>query len=205
MRKLTLHPAAPGVDPRAPVLDYADCAAVGAEVEWRALPDGAELIVPPPPLAGQLVVVVLELFGSGVLMLLLVVGLLGCVPGNTIGLMVPGVVAILAVWWWVRIVRRLVRVARYGTMPTVLRTSPQWLTVTSPWLPRNRVYRFGRGSVNRIRITEEGYPGTIQFLRLHVVMRGDSLSSFRFPWRGGDSAAWIEWRLREAVVPRDQT
>jgi hypothetical protein len=205
MRKLSPDPAAPGADPRALVLDYADGAEVGAEIEWRELPDGAELVVPPPPLAGQLVVVVLELFGSGLLMLLLVVGLLGCLPGNTVGLLVPGVVGILALAWWVRIVRRLVRVARRGTMPTVLRTSPQWLTVTSPWLPRNRDYRFGRESVNRIRITEEGYPGTIQFLRLHVVMRGDSLSSFRFPWRGGDSAAWIEWRLREALVPSDQT
>jgi len=187
----------PAGGPR-PVLAYAGGVAAGTDLEWRQLPDGAELIIPPPPVGRQIVAVVAGWIASALILTLAAVLVVLASPG-TVAVLLLGGVAFWALCWWIQILSRLVRVARHGTMPTVVRTSPHGVTLASPWLPENRPYRFPRASVTGILVAPGGSTRLIRFLRLNVVLRKESVFSFSFPWRGEGSVTWIQSRLFEAL------
>ena len=191
------------IDPRRQepaVLSYAAGASDPTDPEWHTLEGGVELVVPAPAVWRQLLMIVIELAGSAAMTVLAVSFVAAAARSEEVAVLVIVLVLAVSLSWWAGAIRRLVRVARQGTLPTVVQTLPSRLALMSPWLPTDGPLEVPTASITGIRLTGEGLPPLIEFLRLRVVLRGDKLVTVRFPWRGGgESVVSMEHRLRAAL------
>ena len=189
-----------------PVLAYAAGLGGDEASRWVDLPDGVEFRVPPPSVARQVVLPALGLVVAVPLSLFCALGTVvavspGSNEGSLVGALVLGGLTFLALRWGLRAARRLVRAARSGSRPTVISTSPEWLTMVSPWLPEDRPYRLPRISITGVHLDEVGaVPLVLRVVRLSVVLRNEDLFNLKFPWRANFPLAGAEWRLREALA-----
>ena len=185
--------------PAPAVLPYAVGSADPTDVEWHTLADGVELAVPPPAVWRQLLTIVIEIAAGAAMAVLAGLFVVAAATSAEGAVLMMGVVLAVAIIWWIRAIRRMVGVARLGAWPTFVRTTGDRLTLMSPWLPGGKPVEIARDVITGLRVSEEGFPGLIRFIRLRVILRRGSPFTLRFPWCGGESVVDMEHRLRAAL------
>jgi hypothetical protein len=187
-----------------PVLAYASGLGEAEVPQWVDLPDGVQFCVPPPAVGRQIVVPALGLVVAIPLCFFAALGTVAAATsprGSSPGALLLGALAFAAFRFGLGSARRLVRAARSGTRPTVISTSPEWLTLVSPWLPEDRPYRLPRASVTGVHLDEVGVVLVVlRVVRLSVVLRHEDLFNLKFPWRANFPLAGAERRLRDALA-----
>jgi hypothetical protein len=187
--------------PHPPVLAYATGATEPDEPVLRETADGIELDLPPPALSRQLVVPAVQVVLAHLLLPFGVVATsLAAFDGPFVAAIIIGALTVLVFTWGRRALKRLVRVARHGRSTTIIGTSGEWLTMTSPWLPEDRPYRLPRASITAVRVDDSTVaPSIVRFVRLRVVLRNEDVFDLRIAARDYLALAPIEARLREAL------
>jgi hypothetical protein len=187
-----------------PVLPYAGGPGEAELPQWVDLPDGVQFCVPPPAVARQIVVPALGLAAAVPICFFAALGTLAAATspgGSAFGALLLGALTFVAFRFGLGAARRLVRAARSGSRPTVISTSPEWLTLVSPWLPEDRPYRLPRASVTGVHLDEVGVVLVVlRVVRLSVVLRNEDLFNLKFPWRANFPLAGAERRLRDALA-----
>jgi len=187
-----------------PVLPYATGLGEAEMAQWVDLPDGVQFCVPPPAVGRQIVVPGLGLAAAVPLCFFAALGTLAAATsprGSAPGALLLGGLTFAAFRFGLGAGRRLVRAARRGNRPTVISTSPEWLTLVSPWLPEDRPYRLPRTSVTGVHLDEVGVMLVVlRVVRLSVVLRHEDLFNLKFPWRANFPLAGAERRLRDALA-----
>ena len=184
-----------------PVLEYSHGFAGPAAAEWRTLCDGVEFRIPAPAVGRQVVPPAAGLFLAIPLAFYTTLGTLYAALNSVpVATLLFGPLALGALLWTLAASKRLIRAARYGAGPTVITTSPQWLTLVSPWLPEDRPYRLPRAAITGVRLDEVNVlPAVVRTVRLRVVLRHEDFFDLKFPWRADFPLANAEWRLHDVL------
>ena len=199
-RLLPYVPADPSDDPDEPVV---------LRAEWRPLPDGVELVVPPPALWRQVMLpaVVLALLTGpvvfGVAWLVVDTGVFNARPGPilsrhrteralAVGVAAPGAAA----WAWQAAALR--RTLRRWRRPSLVRVAGGTLSVEAPKRGAPRVWPVP--SVSSVQLSRRTtlVPRFVPRIRI-VATEGGKVDTVLIRWRAGDDLHEIERRLRAAL------
>ena len=187
------------MDPTQPVIPYAEPETARA-LEWRQTDDrGLELIVMPPRLSQQLT-------GLGVLVALLSAGTGAAAFGTVVAMLqspalgwLMSLITFTTFGTWVVVLARFCRVARYGRLASVVRVTPEGLTVIVPSLGPGESLRCARAAITDVDL--EGQPLLpARGICVRAVFRGGMTSEVRIPWRGGEPLEPVERRMREVLA-----